>query len=309
MSLTTQKITEYDIPLSIDIYNGNTIYYSPDEDNEQDSDDDVSVDSDEIEEVHDILDDYKSIKFRDPQFEKFKHIKKTVRDKEGRIIKLFSYAASNFPLPLDRKDEVQPQIIHITGQQGSGKSFFTRQYIKQYIKYKPDNRIYLFSYKQSDEAYDDLEQTEDNPEGKIIRLKIFEPKFLTQEIGLDELYDALVIFDDVEQLEEEHPKIFKKVYSVKSLICSLGRCKQVYVITITHQPLAGNKTKKDNLELTAVVVFPASSKYHSRNLLEKYVGLRKEDIDKILNLKTRWVYVNKSIPRCIITKRRVELLD
>lgn len=293
MSLSYEKQTEDDIPLAIDLDTQDIVYYTRDIDDDDSSEDDTEIDEEELEELHRILDEYKGIKYRPPHVKTYLKIRKKVLTKNIRKIK-----GENFmPLPLDNKNEDQVQHFHITGQQGSGKSHFASQFIELYMDKFPDNDVYVFSKKKEDILYDKYE--------KILRVPLDED-FLEAELDTENLSNALVIFDDVEQIHDD--EIRKKVYKLKDDISETGRCQHIFIITITHLPLNNRSTRTANSEMTAAVVFPASTKYHSRNLLEKYIGISKEDTKRILEMRTRWVFVNKSIPSCIIRKKKIELL-
>lgn len=294
MSLSIEKLSENDIPLAIDTESGDIIYYNyMDDDGDSDSDlDDVYITEEEFDALDDILDEYKGIKYRNYWYDRYKALKK---GKDRNICSIIK-GGPFLPLPMHNKIEEQIQHLVISGMQGSGKSHFGGQYVGLYIEKFPDNDIYLFSRKTSDPAFDQYP--------KIYRIQLDET-FFECEINTDDLEKCLVIFDDIEQLE---PNIRKEVYKFRDIISEIGRCKQIYIIDINHLPLGGKSTKTINNELTACVVFPASTKYHSMNLLTKYVGVSKKDATRILNKKTRWCYVNKIIPPCIITRNKIELL-
>ena len=48
------------------------------------------------------------------------------------------------------------QIIYCTGASGSGKSTFTRKYVKEYKKLYKDREVYLFSALKEDESLDEI---------------------------------------------------------------------------------------------------------------------------------------------------------
>lgn len=294
MSLELKKINEDDIPLAIDLNTGSIIYYCRNINAEMPKIEDL-ITVEKLDALDQILDEYPSIKFRDPYYQLFEKIAINMNDPKIRIMENGNF----MPLPLNNKQEEQIQHIKISGQQGSGKSYFAGEYIKLYIKEFPENKIYLFSWKDSDKAYDTFVESK-----KMIRIKLDE-SFLEKEANTSALSNVLVIFDDIEFLRGE---IKKKVYQIKDELSGIGRSKGVYLITICHLPLAGMHTKTENNELTATVVFPASTKYHSRNLLNKYIGLDPKITEQILNLDTRWVYINKNLPLCMITKEKIELL-
>lgn len=205
---------------------------------------------------------------------------------------------NNFiPLPVHIVTEIQRHYIHIAGMSGSGKSCWVKEYIKIFQRYNPDNMIYLISSKEEDPAYDQLEIP-------ISRIDI--DLFMKKELDIDTVEKCLFIFDDIENFDEN---ILKKVTTFKKIIAETGRSRGVHVISISHLPLSGNKSSKvDCNEMNAAVVFPASTRYHSFNLLTKYIGMSRSTADYLLKKKTRWVYVSKMVPSLYITKKRIGLI-
>lgn len=54
-------------------------------------------------------------------------------------------------VPNDKKER---DVLFVAGKSGSGKSYYTREYIKQYHKMFPKRDIYLISYLDEDETLD-----------------------------------------------------------------------------------------------------------------------------------------------------------
>ena len=186
MSLSFEKISDNDLALAIDIEDGTIIYYHEDEE-EEDERELPSLTEIEEEKVNEILDDYNRwVKYRKPQLEHYKKIKREIEENVNKCVEI--RGVNLFPLPLNCEFETQIQHLHCTGQQGVGKSYFTAQYIGLYHEKYPDNDIYMFSMKNSDEAYDDFKF--------LLRIKLDED-FLNAEINLEDVHDALMIFDDI----------------------------------------------------------------------------------------------------------------
>lgn len=297
MSLAYEKLNEHSLPLAINLETEEIVWYNQDDNSDEGSSEDncsdIELDSADEEELDNVLSDYPSIKYKEPIIRQFK---KKIRDVQNqRVTKL--KGGPFFPLPLYNKEECQISHLVISAQQGCGKSYFASQYIELYHSKFPNNDIYIISKKEQDEAFDKFDF--------IKRIKLDE-EFLESELNTQDVDNALFVFDDIEQIHNKDIK--KKVYQLKDDLSETGRSNQIYIISINHLPLGGKSTKTDNNELTAAVVFPASTKYHSRNLLTKYVGISKNTTEKILNLNTRWVYINKNIPTYIITRKRVQLI-
>ena len=69
------------------------------------------------------------------------------------------------------------QILYISGQSGSGKSYYTKSYVEEYIKLYPNNLIFLFSVLEEDETLDAIK--------KIKRVKLN-----------DDFYNTMFSIDD-----------------------------------------------------------------------------------------------------------------
>ena len=71
--------------------------------------------------------------------------------------------------------ETERSILYITGPSGSGKSYYTRNYILEYKKSFPKNNIYIFSSLETDETLDKIP--------KIKRVK-FTEKFMLYDFKI-----------------------------------------------------------------------------------------------------------------------------
>jgi hypothetical protein len=59
-------------------------------------------------------------------------------------------------------------------------------------------------------------------------------------------------------------------------------------------------------ESTAIVIYPNSSgTYGIRTYLKTYMGLNKEQIDRILKHKDRWVLISKTYPIYVLTENEL----
>ena len=53
-------------------------------------------------------------------------------------------------------DNKERNILHVTGASGSGKSYYSAEYIHQYIKKHPKNDVFLFSSVGEDKVLDKI---------------------------------------------------------------------------------------------------------------------------------------------------------
>jgi hypothetical protein len=69
-------------------------------------------------------------------------------------------------------------VLFIAGKSDSGKSYYGREYLKQYAKLFPKRPIYLISYLPKDETLDEFK--------KISRIDIYDKEFMKEELGIDD---------------------------------------------------------------------------------------------------------------------------
>ena len=188
------------------------------------------------------------------------------------------------------------QVFMITGMSGSGKSTYTGQLINTYNKTFPENQVFVFSNKDSDPALD----KED-----IKRIQINE-ELIDEPIHLDELSNSLVVFDDIEGNPDK--KINNEMDRLRDIILQQGRSYKVSFCYISHLANNYKQTRTILNECNSITIFPAmTTKYALKYLLEKYFGFDKDDINKVVNLPSRWVTINKA-PICVMYEKGCYLL-
>jgi len=194
--------------------------------------------------------------------------------------------------------KTERQILYITGRSGSGKSYYTLHYCREYQKIYPKRCIYLFSALESDETLDQLKG--------LKRIKLTE-EFCNDDIEAEDFKESMVIFDDTDVISSK--VIRTKVNSIMNQILQVGRHFEISCIITTHTACNGGSTKIVLNEAHSVVLFPnglggRSMKY----LLDSYLGLDKAQIKKIKNLKSRWVCINKTFPMCVLSEREAYIV-
>ena len=75
-------------------------------------------------------------------------------------------------------------VIYICGASGSGKSYWTAEYLKKYHKKYPKNKIYVFSEGEYDPAFEDLD---------IVRIPIND-ELLEDKIEYNEFKKTVCVF-------------------------------------------------------------------------------------------------------------------
>jgi hypothetical protein len=195
------------------------------------------------------------------------------------------------------------EILYITGASGSGKSYYTREYCKQWLKLhskKDDAEIYLYSSLTEDETLDD-------PAIKINRIKIDEG-LINDPINIKDFTNCLVLFDDVDVISDK--KIRAEVLKTLNQILEIGRHHNISAILTYHSATDGTQTKKILNESHCVVYFPHSgAKRQLDYLLKEYLGMSNQQILKIKRSKSRWCCVFKNYPQIAMTEKSIFLLN
>lgn len=184
-------------------------------------------------------------------------------------------------------------ISYICACSGSGKSFYTKLYIKNYIKAYPKNNIYLFSKLKNDESLDDIK--------KIQRVKIDED-LIKDPVELDDLTNSLVVFDDIDTITN---KLLKDaLLLLQDDILQCGRHKNVSCVITSHLATKGNETKIILSEAHNIVLFLGSGQNYDY-ILNKYLGYTTKEIQALKRLKSRWVSFCRHYPQIIFTEYEV----
>lgn len=191
--------------------------------------------------------------------------------------------------------ERQRHCIFIAGRSGSGKSTWCRNYIKNYLKLKKGNPVYIFSALETDDTFDDL---------KINRI-ILDDDIVENPIDCNELRDSLVIMDDIDSIKD--PKILKAVYDLQDQILSVGRHSAIDILSTAHKATDGRRTRNLLNEANYIVIFPCRGSNITKYYLERYSGLDKKNIQKIYNSPSRWTCMQIGYPGLILQERDLYL--
>jgi hypothetical protein len=195
--------------------------------------------------------------------------------------------------------------IFISGQSNSGKSYFISQFLK-YNKPKKSQGVFIFSPFKEDKSLKDIKNL------IYLDLDEFEKEFKTPFQAPEDIPpNSIVIFDDI----ESHTTRAKELMKIRDIFLERGRHHGLEqggggtsVLTISHNPLGHNKTKASIRESTYAVVFPRANPRDTGALLQKYFGYTKKMIDEIMNAKTRWCFVSKSVPQYWVSQHSVRLM-
>jgi len=190
----------------------------------------------------------------------------------------------------DKKTE--RSVLYITGASGSGKSYYTREYIKQYRLAFPKNSIYLFSSLNEDLTLDKL--------AYIKRINLDE-SFLNTPFTIDDFKSSLIIYDDIDVITNKAMK--RKLYEIMDMILQTGRHTRTSFIYTSHLANRGTDTKQILNECHSLTFFPSTMGARtSKYLLEGLFGLDRHQIKKIrqIGTKSRWVSIAKTFPLIVL---------
>jgi len=193
-------------------------------------------------------------------------------------------------------------VLYITGESGSGKSYYIVKYLKQYLKQHPTNQIYLFSALDSDPTIDKLKD-------KIKRIK-FTPQFIATQFTIQDFENSCVIFDDYDAVLNK--QLIAKLESLMFMILTTGRHTKTSCIVVTHNAYNRDKTKTILNECSSVTVFPLNTAPKTIHyLLNNYFGLEKNQIQRLkqLHKHSRWVTLLKVYPKVVLYDKGAYLLN
>ncbi len=201
-------------------------------------------------------------------------------------------------IQLTADPESERICLYIVGSSGSGKSHYATEFIKEWKGTNRGKKIYLISPITDDKNINGLKPTRINPESDA---------FIQDPPSCEDFSNSLLICDDIEAYTKN---ITNRIMNLINSILTTGRHHKVSLIFIAHNPTQGVMTKILLLESHGIVMFPKtmggkSSKY----LLDQYLGLSKEQIKKIKNIKSRAVCVLRTYPQTMISENEIISLN
>lgn len=196
--------------------------------------------------------------------------------------------------PLPNKDKVER--LYIAGPSDSGKSSYASRYVSEFRKMFRNKKFYVFSRSDEDPIID---------KNSPLRIEMNE-KLIEKPIAPNELKNTIVLFDDIDTGKTS--KIRNAVQDLRDDLLQTGRKEFVYTLTVSHILLDYQNTRVSINESTSVTFFPKFAPAHAIQFLKRYAGLKKDQIDKIMDLPSRWVTFYKTYPTYIIYEKGCYLL-
>ena len=190
----------------------------------------------------------------------------------------------------------ESERVFVAGASGSGKSFFTASYMREYLEMFPDRTIYLFSTHDGEKAYESVEHN-------AIPL---DDSFIENPLTLDNLTGSLCVFDDCDALQDK--KLSKAVEALNLDLINNGRKYDIHVVTLSHILMGYAKTRAQLIEANRVVLYPGGNDYHAKRWMKVYGGIPDRWAREILQEKTRWICFDMRLPRSYITENAVVII-
>lgn len=200
-------------------------------------------------------------------------------------------------------DTEERGVAYIAGPSGSGKSTYAAQLAMSYKAIFPKRDIYIFCRTDvsNDPAYAPLKPTQILLNQDLLDNPI--------DIETDVKKGSLLIFDDVGSINDG--KMKKALSKLVVDICEVGRKLGIWIILTSHlvNPDDRNLSRCMMNELTTFTFFPRSGATHQITYsLDKYFGLSKPQIKRIMDLPSRWVTVYRTFPQAVMYRKGVYIL-
>ena len=189
-------------------------------------------------------------------------------------------------------------ISYISGQSGSGKSFFVNKLAEEYHSMYPKRKIYLFSLLTEDKSI----------KCKHIKRVKLDENFLKTDLSLADMKNSFLIFDDIDTIKNKHIK--GKLDHIIDTLLQVGRHSNTSVAFVSHMPCNGKDTKMILAECNNITIFPQTLGNRSlRYLLGEYFGLDNKQIQKIKKLPSRHITLVRTYPMVLLHEKGAFLLN
>jgi hypothetical protein len=182
----------------------------------------------------------------------------------------------------------QPDCIYFVGRAGSGKTFALAEYLREFRKYYPKYRVYLFSQKSEDKLLD-----------KLIDKRIPLDQLEEANFEADNFKETMVIFDDVDVISDKKQE--KATFDLINKILEVGRSYNIFSCLTMHLPCNGNQTKRLINRCTHFMYFKNSSNHGTDYALKEYFGISNDELKKLHKLNNRSVCIIRECPQLIIS--------
>jgi hypothetical protein len=186
--------------------------------------------------------------------------------------------------------------IYISAPSGAGKSTFAGKWLKEFRRLFPDDEIFLISSIPEDKPLD-----KNNP------IRLDPDELVDVPIEEDDLENSVIIFDDTDTIKDREAN--KYILGLRDHLLECGRHYKIRMLITSHLISQYKATRRVLNEATSVVLFPKSGgTYQIKQFFKIQAGLEKEQMKKILRLKSRWVLYSATYPQYILYEKGAYLL-
>jgi hypothetical protein len=190
----------------------------------------------------------------------------------------------------------QNERIIVGGPAGSGKSFFAAAYARLWKKLHPDGIIHIFCRQADDPAFADIDHEE----------IVVDQSIIGEELGIHDFVDTLVIFDDMDNLQDK--KTIEYIHKLLNDLMACGRKQNIYVIYVTHIFMNRSKTQVPLNEANKIVFFNGMGDRQNVNVLKNYAQMNKHEIERLTSIPSRWCCLERKRPRYVVHEKGIFLL-
>lgn len=188
--------------------------------------------------------------------------------------------------------------IGVFGPAGVGKSTWISNFIKKYLEYYKDNKVYVFSPKLDDPAFKKI---------KNLHYVKLDDSLVKDPLDVSEFKDSICLFDDIESITDKRLNNAVRVF--RDQCYEIGRAPtNITTIAVHHVILANQATKIILNESEEVVLFPKSNFSAVSNLCRRYYGFDRDQLNYLKDVPSRWVVIKRSYPTCIISENAIKVL-
>ena len=223
-------------------------------------------------------------------------------DKDRRVKKL-EFDRNIVPVPYIDQKHNQRTACFISGISGSGKSTLAVNLIKKIRKVRSDRKRPIAVFQNGiieDPTFDGLLDIE--------FIDINDERF--REIGIADLEERIVVFDDFEGIEDK--ELLKYTYNFLKNVLEKTRKLEVDCIIINHMLMNYTKTKNIIFECTEYYLNIAANRNACIKFLKSYTELSKQQTTELAEHEFEnsfdFVVFHKSHPQYLIVENMIQLI-
>lgn len=210
----------------------------------------------------------------------------------------------------------QRTVIVSYGPSGAGKTYFLGNILDNIVKDKHKwnyNNILFFSKKllEQENSFNnkikkEMKQIDLNSDELLLN-----PLDLNNEQDKDLVKNSIVIFDDINTLStasSQKKQLRKNILEFRDDLLEVSRYLKTTILLTEHISTNGQESKTILNESNIIVLFLGSGTGSYDRLLRHYLGLKTQQINKLLNMSSRYVIIIKRVPYVYITETEMGLL-